>query len=979
MRQLATVLLLGAAFALAQTFTNTAGPMQQARALATATLLPDGTVLVAGGRNNGQALSSAEIFDPSTSTFHPTGSMTTARAGATAQPLPDGRILVIGGEPIGAPLTTDIYDPAKDTFAAGPSLTTSMDATVSALLPDGRIFITGIAGGAGCGAGGCSAPVEIYDPASGQLAADGALQLARSGETATALDNGKVLIFNGWSANAGATTPSQTYEVYDAASGTSTLLTANTIPVFGHTAVKLHDGTVLICGGGSHNTGFNDVCELFDPTAGTVAYTTGKMSAGRNLARAELLGDGRVLIAGGNQTPPDAEIYDPHLGTFTSAGNFNTSRDQFAATLLADGSVLAAGGYAPTSTGGYAPASTGAYAPASTGAYAPTSNGSALASAEVFAAGTATPDFSIAADNTILTDSTAASVSFKITAAAANGFSGAIALSCAGAGSATCAFAPASITSGQTSTLTVSGLDLSQGGVLDFQVVGTSGALQHNLALRIALEPPVPQLAPATLSFGDETVGQTSATQKITLANSGEGTLHISRISTQGDFAQTNDCPATLAGGAPGCTITVSFKPTAAGARSGALQITDDAPFSPQSVALTGIGKAAPTPAATLAPGQLDFGQQTVGASSSAQTITLTNSGTADMTVQKVAATGDFSATSRCPATLSAGANCTVGIVFTPTAAGSRTGQLQVSDGAPGSPPTAALSGSGVAAADPNAVLTPSSLSFPDQAVNSTSAAQVVTLTNGGPAALTIAGVAVSGDFAATNNCGQSLAAGGNCAISVTFTPTATGARTGQLAVTDNGNGSPQTVTLSGNGTAAPGPTGGTLTLAPAAGGSATATVAPGSTAEYNLAVQSTSGATGNVNLTCSGAPAGAACTVTPAAITLGASLVPFTVKVTTTAPANGWVPVLPGGSDWPWLLLAALALVLAAIPRRRRALAPVALACLLTACGGGAMTQTQGTTVTPTPAGSYQLTITATPTATNTPAATEQLTLIVQ
>lgn len=855
LRPLATVLLLGAAFAVAQTFTNTAGPMQQARALATATLLPDGTVLVAGGRNNGQALSSAEIFDPSTSTFHPTGSMTTARAGATAQPLPDGRVLVIGGEPIGAPLTTDIYDPAKGTFAAGPSLTTSLDATVSVLLPDGRIFITGLAGGAGCGAGAgsCSAPVEIYDPASGRLAADGALQIARSGETATALDNGKVLIFNGWSINTSATTPSQTYEIYDPASGTSTLLTANTIPVFGQTAVKLHDGTVLICGGGSHNTGFNDVCELFDPTAGTVAYTTGQMSTGRNLARAELLGDGRVLIAGGNQTPPDAEIYDPHLGTFTSAGNFNTSRDQFAAALLADGSVLAAGGYAPTS------------------------NGAALASAEVFAAGTATPDFSISADNTILTDNTAASVSFKITAAAANGFSGAITLGCAGAGSATCAFAPASITSGQTSTLTVSGLDLGQGGVLDFQVVGTSGTLQHKLALRIALEPPLPQLAPATLSFGDETVGQTSATQKITLANSGEGTLHISQISTQGDFAQTNDCPATLTDGAPGCTITVSFKPTAAGARSGALQITDDAPFSPQSVTLTGIGKAAPT-----------------------------------------------------------------------------------------------------AAADPNAVLTPTSLSFPDQAVNSTSAAQVVTLTNGGPDALTITGVAVSGDFAATNNCGQSLAAGGNCAISVTFTPTATGARTGQLAVTDNGNGSPQTATLSGNGTAAPGPTGGTLTLAPAAGGSATATVAPGSTAEYNLAVQSTSGASGNVNLTCSGAPAGAACTVTPAVVTLGASLVPFTVKVTTTAPANGWVPVPTGGSDWPWLLLAALALVLA-VPRRRRALAPVALACLLTACGGGAMTQTQTTTVTPTPAGSYQLTVTATPTSTNTPAATEQLTLVVQ
>ncbi|MGN6591667.1 MAG: kelch repeat-containing protein, partial [Terriglobales bacterium] len=581
-----------AAAAAGQTFTNTAGPMQQARAYATATLLQDGTVLVAGGAEGDNVLASAEVYDPASSTFRGTGSMSRPRAAAQAQLLPDGKVLIMGGEASDgffhsntAPLSTDIYDPAKGTFAAGPSLSFALNVVLSARLADGRIFLTGVAGGADCGdQHTCTGPVEIYDPAQGQFTADGALQVPRTVATATALDDGEVLIYGGWSANAaGATSATQTYEIFDPATGTSTLLTSSTVPVFGQAAVKLDDGRVLICGGNSHGVGAVKACEIFDPQTQQVAYTTGALLAGRNQVAATLLSDHRVLVAGGNNQPPDAEIFTPELQTFTAAGNFDTERAYFTATLLDDGSVLIAGGDAP-------------------------GDGSALASAEVFTAGAAMPDFSLAADNTIATDSTAASVSFKITAAGANGFSGSIALSCTGTGAASCAFAPAGIHAGETSTLTVSGLDLSQNGVLDFQAVGTSGTLSHTLALRIAIEPPLPRLTPATLSFGDETVGQTSATQKVTLSNNGEGTLHISKIATEGDFAETNDCPATLADGVPGCTITVSFRPTAAGARSGALQVSDDGPFSPQSVALSGTGQTTPAPAATLAPAQLDFG-----------------------------------------------------------------------------------------------------------------------------------------------------------------------------------------------------------------------------------------------------------------------------------------------------------------------------------------------------------------------------------
>src|SRR5439155_516230 len=143
---------------------------------------------------------------------------------------------------------------------------------------------------------------------------------------------------------------------------------------------------------------------------------------------------------------------------------------------------------------------------------------------------------------------------------------------------------------------------------------------------------------------------------------------------------------------------------------------------------------------------------------------------------------------------------------FTPTATGTRSGTLSVADNAAGSPQTASLSGTGTA---PGVSLSPASVSFGSQAVNTTSAAQAVTLTNNGSSALTITSVSItgpnSGDFAQTNNCPLSpstLAASPRCALHVTFTPTATGARSGTLSVADNAAGSPQTASLSGAGTA---------------------------------------------------------------------------------------------------------------------------------------------------------------------------------
>lgn len=207
-------------------------------------------------------------------------------------------------------------------------------------------------------------------------------------------------------------------------------------------------------------------------------------------------------------------------------------------------------------------------------------------------------------------------------------------------------------------------------------------------------------------------------------------------------------------------------------------------------------------PTASLSPTSLTFGSQTVGTTSSAQNVTLTNSGTASLSITSITTSGDFSQTNTCGASLAASSSCTISVKFTPTAAGTRSGSLSVTDNAPGSPQTASLTGTGVASG-PAASLNPTSLNFGNQTVNTTSAAQVVTLTNSGNASLSITSIAVTGNYAQTNNCGASLAASTSCTINVTFTPLTTGTLTGTLSLTDNAPGSPQTASLTGVGVAA--------------------------------------------------------------------------------------------------------------------------------------------------------------------------------
>src|SRR5207248_89958 len=325
-------------------------------------------------------------------------------------------------------------------------------------------------------------------------------------------------------------------------------------------------------------------------------------------------------------------------------------------------------------------------------------------------------------------------------------------------------------------------------------------------------------LAPTSLDFGNQLLATTSAPMTVTLTNTGAAALTINSFAASSDFAATSTgasacptSPATLPAGA-NCTINVTFTPTASGARTGTLSLTDNAGGSPQIMTLSGNGTA---PGVGLAPTSLGFGNQPLTTTSAPITITLTNTGTAALTINSFAASGDFAATSTganacptSPATLAAGANCSINVTFTPTASGARTGTLSVADNAGGSPQTLALSGNGTAA--PDFALTGPAGTQNVKAGNRTEARRVGK-TSTAPAALSQSSYAARGECAATStgaNAGPTspatFAAGANCSINVTFTPTASGARTGTLSVADNAGGSPQTLALSGNGTAAP-------------------------------------------------------------------------------------------------------------------------------------------------------------------------------
>ena len=196
---------------------------------------------------------------------------------------------------------------------------------------------------------------------------------------------------------------------------------------------------------------------------------------------------------------------------------------------------------------------------------------------------------------------------------------------------------------------------------------------------------------------------------------------------------------------------------------------------------MTGIGVDNRTYTVTLTPSTLTYSKQIIGTTSAPQTATLTNTGNQPITISSIAATAPFSQTNNCPSTLPVGSNCQIQVVFTPTKLGTAKGTLSVTDDAQGSPQTVALSGTGISAVE----FSPASVDFGNQNVGTTSVPIPITLTNRGPNTLSITQIAIkgsdAGDFAQTNDCGNSVPPGGHCTITVTFTPTVKGQRSAKV------------------------------------------------------------------------------------------------------------------------------------------------------------------------------------------------------
>jgi hypothetical protein len=313
---------------------------------------------------------------------------------------------------------------------------------------------------------------------------------------------------------------------------------------------------------------------------------------------------------------------------------------------------------------------------------------------------------------------------------------------------------------------------------------------------------PAVTLSVTSLTFSSA-VNTTSAAQSVTVTDSGTATVIFSGFSPAANgspFASTNTCGTSLGEGGT-CTISVTFTPTAAGTVSGTLTITDNASPSTQTVSLSGTGA---VPTVSVSPPSLTFGSQGVGTSSAPQSVTVTNTGTVAVTIPQPVVSGDFSVTGSACNTVSPNNTCIFDVTFTPTAVGTRNGTLTFTDSASNSPQTVGLTGTGAAASGVS--LTSSgvaitSLTFTGVTLGSTSAAQVVTLTNSGTAALTLSSITASQYFAETNTCPISpstLAPAGTCTISVTFAPTVGGTLTGTLTLIDNAG--TQTLALTGSG-----------------------------------------------------------------------------------------------------------------------------------------------------------------------------------
>jgi WD40 repeat protein len=317
------------------------GTMSVERSFHTATLLPSGKVLVAGGFNkSGASLATSEVYDPASRTFTSTANnMPNKAAGHTATLLSNGKVLVVGG----GNSSSQVYDPSTNTWgpSGGSGARSYHTATV---LNNGQVLI---AGGSDNSGKALSSAV-LYDPVAGSFTSTGNMTAAREFHTASLLPDGTVLIAGGRAASGSSYVYLNTAEIYNPVTGTFSAIANMTTARYGHIAV-VYNGNILIAGGSNGGATALATAELFNPTTKTFTGT-GSMAAsqGRQNFTATVMTSG-VLVAGGvggATAFSSAETYQ--AGVFSPAGNMTAARSAHTATLLQDGTVLITGGLGST-------------------------------------------------------------------------------------------------------------------------------------------------------------------------------------------------------------------------------------------------------------------------------------------------------------------------------------------------------------------------------------------------------------------------------------------------------------------------------------------------------------------------------------------------------------------------------------------------------------------------------------------------------
>ena len=338
------------------------GSMHVPRAVHTATLLPDGRVLVAGGmQKNGVFEDTAELYDPASGRFESLPRLSSPRVGHSATLLSNGRVLIAGGSSgrhfeggrwMGeVAATAELFDPATRTFRSAGSMTTPRAHQAAVRLADGQVLLAGGYNGVVDALGSA----EIYDPASGVFRPTGTLRTGRVPELAVLLKDGRVLIPGGSDASGSVLASA---EVFDPKSGRFAAAGDMISARRKHGGALLASGRVLVVGGSDARdwTGQKAEAEIYDPVANLFAPAAPMALRRFKLGSAvAVLADGRVLVAGGAAAP---EVYDPSRGEFLAvSGSYGKPRYFAAATLLLDGRVLITGGYG-TGTASEGPLST---------------------------------------------------------------------------------------------------------------------------------------------------------------------------------------------------------------------------------------------------------------------------------------------------------------------------------------------------------------------------------------------------------------------------------------------------------------------------------------------------------------------------------------------------------------------------------------------------------------------------------------------